>query len=191
MTSRRLVGDARGATIVEFALIVMPLMMILMAVLEFGHTLYVQGMLQGAVQEAVRSASLGEASGTAVDAIVTRRVKSLVRATDLDFEQKAYDRFSSVGRPEVLVTDNNGNGRYDPGDCWLDARPNGIYDQDAGRIGLGRGDDILVYTVVASVPRLAPLTGSFGISPTKRITAQTMMRNQPYSTQDPVATICG
>lgn len=189
---RSLLRDRRGVTVIEFALISVPLMLFLLGTLELGRMYYVQGVMQGAVQEAVRVAGIGGASLTTaqIDQIVKDRLKTLVAPANLSFERKSYTQFSGVGRAEPLTTDKNNNGSYDPGDCFTDMNGNGVYDTDQGRTGLGGGDDIFYYRVQANLPRIIPFSNLFGVGRTIPLAAETMMRNQPYAAQVVPATVC-
>src|SRR3954452_20652197 len=55
--ARRL-RDARGASAVEFALIVPLLIMLVLGIAEFGHAFQVQGTLSAAAREGVRAMAL-------------------------------------------------------------------------------------------------------------------------------------
>ena len=187
---RRLLRERRGATAVEFAMIIGPLMLIIMATLDLGYRMYVQSVLQGAMIEAVRVSSIGGKTTAQVDQVVKDRLKSLLGADKLSFERKSYYQFSYVKKPEPLITDKNGNGAYDPGDCWKDVNPNGTYDTDSGKTGLGGGDDIFYYQVTATFPHLGPAARMLGEGANHIVTANTMMRNQPFATQAQPSTVC-
>lgn len=182
--------DTRGVTAIEFGLLAIPLMMILLVTLDLGHRMYIAAVLQGAVAEGVRVASIGDSTDAQVDQIVKNRVSGLMRANRLSFTRKSYYQFSNVNAAEPLTSDKNGNGAYDTGDCFLDINGSGSYETDGGKAGLGGGDDIFYYQVVATYPRLVPLGKLLGWSDTQTVQATTMMRNQPYSGQNPPATVC-
>jgi len=57
MTGRRL-GDERGASAVEFALIVPLLVLLVLGIIEFSHAYQVQGTLSAAAREGVRVMAL-------------------------------------------------------------------------------------------------------------------------------------
>jgi Flp pilus assembly protein TadG len=56
--SRRLLRDERGASAVEFALIVPLLIALVVGIVEFGHAFQVQGQLSAAAREGVRTMAL-------------------------------------------------------------------------------------------------------------------------------------
>jgi Flp pilus assembly protein TadG len=53
-----LLSDRRGATVVEFALILPPFLLLLFGVVEFGRALWTQSALHFAVEEAARCAAV-------------------------------------------------------------------------------------------------------------------------------------
>lgn len=187
----RLGRDARGAALTEFGLILVPLSVVLLGTFDLGYQSYVRSVLQGALNDVARTASVetpdfGARTGTVEQRIETAlkdKVSVLGRSGTFDVKISNYYRFSGVGKPERLVTDVNGNGRYDPGDCWLDTNPNGVFDLDSGKSGLGGADDIAFYEVTLRKPRLLPLSGLMGISPNYEFRATTAMRTQPYANQ--------
>jgi Flp pilus assembly protein TadG len=56
--SRRRLRDERGASAVEFALIVPLLIALVVGIIEFGHAFQVQGQLSAAAREGVRAMAL-------------------------------------------------------------------------------------------------------------------------------------
>jgi len=56
--ARRRLGDERGASAVEFALIVPFLLMLVLGIVEFSHAFQVQGTLSAAAREGVRVMAL-------------------------------------------------------------------------------------------------------------------------------------
>ena len=57
-SSRRLIGDARGTSAVEFALLAIPLFTFLLGVVEFGRLYWTQSELQYAAEAAARCATV-------------------------------------------------------------------------------------------------------------------------------------
>ena len=54
---RKLRADERGATIVEFALVAMPLCVLVMGGFDLGHQSYIRSVMQGALNDAARRAA--------------------------------------------------------------------------------------------------------------------------------------
>lgn len=187
----RLEGDQRGATIVEFAIILLPLTVTLCGFLEIGYRVYVTSLLQGALHAAARQATIGDKSETAIDQMVKRQLAPLVRPDDISSVRKSYTQFSGVGKAERLVLDRNGNGSYDAGDCWIDSNPGGRFDKDGGAAGLGRADDIFYYEITVKYDRLLPLDKLLGWPAQEVVVGNTMMRNQPYAGRIAPPRVCG
>lgn len=200
---RRLGRDQRGATIVEFAVIAMPMCVLLMGGLELGYNSYVRSTLQGALHDAARVAAVENpilaTEGDTVEEQVANMIKDTVAHVApnavVDVDQKSYFEFSSIGEPEKLMTDNNGNGKYDASDedCFEDANGNGTFDPDSGKSGTNGGaDDVVLYTAKVSAPRILPLDRLVpGISEKVEYTLRAAVRNQPYGQQPTAPVICG
>lgn len=200
---RRLGRDQRGATIVEFAVIAMPMCVLLMGGLELGYNSYVRSTLQGALHDAARVAAVENpilaSEGDTVEEQVANMIKETVAHVApnavVDVDQKSYFEFSSIGEPEKLMTDNNGNGKYDASDedCFEDANGNGTFDPDSGKSGTNGGaDDVVLYTAKVSAPRILPLDRLVpGVSEKVEYTLRAAVRNQPYGQQPTAPVICG
>lgn len=175
--------DRRGATIIEFAIILPVLMMLLMGLFDMMFQLYAQSILTGAVQKAARDSAIeGGADETgAIDAKVLDRMRALVTVTDHDSERRSYKTFTSI-KPEVFY-DNNGNNRFDGGDCFDDINANGVWDQDPGETGQGGADDVTLYTFSVTYDRVFPTMTLLGRPSTVTLTAKTLLKNQPYRQQ--------
>jgi Flp pilus assembly pilin Flp len=194
-------GDERGATIVEFAFVVGPMLLLLMGGLELGYNSYVRSTMQGALNDAARTAAVefpiinvpGSTVEEQVENLIEETVKHVAPNASIEVTQKSYFEFSAIGNPEKLMTDNNGNGQFDAddNDCWEDANGNGSYDTDAGKTGNGGADDVVLYSASISTPRILPLQNFLpGVGPTMEYTLQTAVRNQPYDKQATAAVIC-
>ena len=198
---RHLRRDQRGATIVEFAIISGPMLLLLMGGLELGYDSYVRSTMQGALNDAARTAAVefpiinvpGSTVEEQVENLIEEQVHNVAPNATITVTQKSYFDFSSIGDPEKLMTDHNGNGQFDAadGDCYEDANGNGSYDTDAGKTGNGGADDVVLYTAHVSAPRILPLDGFLpGVGPTIEYSLQTAVRNQPYDQQATAAVIC-
>jgi len=187
---RRLRRDQRGVNIVEFGLIAGPFVMLILVILDFGYRLYLETVVEGTVNKAARRATIGGQSSTAIDDFVRSQLVAFSKRATITITKKSYGDFSGVNKAEKLTDDKNGNGNYDPGDCFEDALVNGQYDSDAGKTGLGGSDDIVYYQVSVDFPRLVPLGKFLGFSNTETVTANTVLRNQPYGAQAQPSEIC-
>lgn len=194
----RMRADESGATIVEFAFVLLPLLILLMGGLDVGYQAYVRSVLQGALYDVSRSGSMeapnltcaGDTVEERIDCALRARSDVVARNATYEIEMSNFFDFSTVGRSEKLVTDYNNNGRYDTGDCFVDLNANRAFDQDAGRTGVGGSDDVVFYQVTLTMPRLLPTPEILSLPENYEITVQTAVRNQPYAQQATPPTVC-
>lgn len=183
----RLAGDDRGATLIEFALIAPVLCLLLLCAFDMAHTLYVQTVLQGAVQKAGRDSSLEDGADptvqAAIDAIVTQQVKALNADVNPTFDRKAYQTFAAASAKAEPWTDTDKDGKCDNGEPYEDDNGNGVWDSDVGAAGQGGAKDRTVYTVTLRYPHLFPIYGFIGGSNYVNLSATTILENQPYADQ--------
>ena len=177
-------GDARGATVIEFALVAPVLLLTVMGFTDLLYRGYASSILSGAIQKAGRDSTLetGSANLATLDANVIAAVRQIAKNATYTTTRRSYSTFSAV-KPEDY-TDTNNNGIRDPGECYTDANNNGSWDADGGNNGLGSADDIVVYQVTVTYPRIFPLAKFLGWSTTQQISAKTILRNQPYNEQN-------
>lgn len=199
---RRLGSDQQGATIVEFAFVALPMVMLLLGGLDLGYQSYVRSTMQGALNDSARKAAVRDPSFTVPGNTVEEKVENYIKGVTekvavnatINVSQRSYFDFSDVGNPEKLMTDINSNGQYDEtdGDCFEDANNNGAFDTDAGVDGRGGANDVVFYSADISMPRLLPWHNFVpGLSPTIDMELETAVRSQPYGTQATKPVICG
>jgi hypothetical protein len=190
--------DCRAVVTVEFALLSVPLVVMVIGSFDFAYQVYLKTVVQGALNDVSRTASLEAPdleckTGTLpekVQCAIKRRSDVVARDATYAVRIRNFYDFSTVGRSEKLVTDYNNNGVYDAGDCFVDLNENGRFDTDAGRDGVGGADDVSYYTVTVTMPRLFPLDKFLPLSPNYEITGETALRNQPYARQRIPPTVC-
>jgi Flp pilus assembly protein TadG len=186
-----LVRDEQGTTILEFGLIAPSLIVMLMGALDFGHTLYMQGVLQGAVQKAARDGTLQQTAGTdatardTIDTIVRNQVKTLHKQATVTITRRFYRTFSDAAAASAeTFTDTDHDGICNHGEPFDDRNSNGVRDMDgADSVDHAGARDDVVYTVAISYPRMFPIDKFIGGSGTTRLTATTVLSNQPFGTQ--------
>lgn len=178
---RRLAGDCRGVSLVEFGLVAPVLAMTIIGLFDMGYSMYVHSVLQGALHDAARMATVGNITGEQIDAKIKSRLDTVSNHGTVTLKLESYTNFSDVKMPEKITGDTVPIGQYNVGDCYEDANGNGRYDLDRGKTGLGRADDIVNYTVTITYDRVLPVAGLFGWSDTNTITGSTPLRNQPYA----------
>lgn len=184
-TWRALRRDARGATIVEFGLILVPLCVILLGTLDLGYTSYLNSVVQGTLHEASREATLGNKRGDEIDALVKSRLSKLVHAQYVTITKKSYAEFGRIAQPEKLKKDVNKNGQYDApdGDCYEDFNDDGYFNDGtaAGAATIGGAEQVLFYEVSVNMPHITPIGKFLGWSGMNQVKSNTVIRNQPYA----------
>jgi Flp pilus assembly pilin Flp len=185
----RLGGDRRGVTAVEFGIILAPLCITLLGLTDLGYRSYVASIVQGALHEASRMATVGDKTGAQIDAHVQDRLKEFSKKATVTITKQSYAEYSNVAKAEKITSDTAPVGSYNAGDCFEDANANGKYDTDQGKTGLGGAEDIVNYKIDFTFPRLVPLGKFLGWSDTETISASTVLRNQPYAARSSGTTV--
>lgn len=187
MRLKSLGGDARGATVVEFAFVAPIMIMMLMGLMDISYRFYVQSILTGAMQRAGRSTTLetGASSAAALDAKVLAEIKQVATNATWSSTRESFSDYSSMS-PEAF-NDTNGNSVRDPGECYSDTNDNGQWDAYPAKTGLGGASDTVAYTFTVTYPRLFPMAGWLGWGQNQVISARTVLKNQPYTTNAQVA----
>ena len=178
-----LARDRRGATVIEFAMIAPVMVVLLLGLLDLTDQVYVQSVLDGAMQKAGRDSSLeaNVENASALDEKVKAMVGSIAKNATYTSERKSYSTFALV-KPENF-TDGNNNGRRDPGECFDDVNNNGQWDTDPGRNNQGGANDVTKYTVTVTYPHITPVMKLLGWPEKVTLTSTTLLKNQPYKTQ--------
>lgn len=181
-------SDERGATVVEFAIIAPVMGLVLLGAFDVGHTLYMRAVLQGVLQKAARDSSLESGSEQAkleaIDKKVTAQVSAIANNGAIEIKRRYYRTFSEASAAKAEDwTDSNGNGTCDAGEPYTDRNLNKIWDKDGANGGQGGARDSTVYTVTVSYPRFFPIYNMIGGSNTTKVSAATVLRNQPYADQ--------
>lgn len=186
----RLCRDTRGATIIEFVIILPVLVGLILAILEVGYQGYVSAVVQGALSKTARQVTVGDKTAADVVTLIRSEVQVVVPAQYVNVTTRRYYNYSNVGKPEKIISDTDPQGTFNLGDCFEDANNNGIYDVAPGDDGIGTADDIVYYTVRVIYPNLTPIGALLSWSPTRTASATTVIRNQPFTSRAEPTTIC-
>lgn len=185
-----LAGARDGVTVVEFAMIAPVFFLLLMGLFEFGHTLYMESALEGALQKAARDSTLEANTAderiALIDQSVRDQVKLLNKKADPDIKRRFYRTFSDAAAARAEDWDDtNDNKTCDNGELYEDANHNNVWDADGGDEGQGGAKDATVVTVTVTYPPMFPLKKLLGIdnNDDTRIVARTVLKNQPYTSQ--------
>lgn len=189
----RLHADEHGSTIVEFAIIAPVVGMLLFGAFDVGHTLYMRAVLQGELQKAARDSALETGSSAAqlliIDNKIKERVGTLASNATIEIKRRYYRTFTDASAALAEGwTDSNSNGKCDEGEPYVDRNLNNRWDADGGDGGQGGARDSTVYTVNVSYPRFFPIYKIIGGSDTTKVSAETVLRNQPYAEQSTYGT---
>ena len=189
---RQMLNNCSGNTIIEFAIIAPTMMIVIMGLGDVLYQSYVQSILTGAVQKAGRDSAIqgGAQQTSTIDSKVSATVGTIAKNATFSSTRLSYASYANTA-PEPF-TDTNNNGIRDPGECYTDVNGNGQWDSNPGMSGQGGASDTTIYTMTIVYPRLFPVAGLIGMSPTQTLTAKTLLKNQPYATQNMItpATIC-
>lgn len=185
---RRLGRDETGISIVEFGFVAPLFIGLLLVVFEFGFAFYARAVLQGAVEEAARSASLENTEWNTITSRVERQVRTVIPTSNADtnisfqLDPEYYASYSDIQLPEDF-DDNNNNDIRDADECFVDRNANRTYDTDVGLAGRGGAQDVVAIDATLTYVRPFPLWKLFGMENTQTIELHTYIRNQPFSAQ--------
>lgn len=183
MKLKRLSSNQDGAAIVEFALIAPTMVLMMMGVFELGHTMYVRGVVNGAMHEAGRDSTIENAKLKKIEDQVRRRVGPVAPKAKFKFQRTFHNSYSTIEKME-LFTDVNGDGKCSDGEPFEDLNDNGIRDKASGTSGQGSARDAVVFQVTVTYKRLFPMPGLSGWSSKNKVMGRTILRNQPYRQQE-------
>lgn len=186
MSAVQLARDSRGTTVVEFALVAPVLLLLSLGGLELAHMMYVRSILQGQTQKAGRDMSLEDAADAVRQEQIEGQVRSAVLAVvssgSVTFAKTSFHDYRNAHDRMEEYSDSNHNGRCDSGEAFVDANNNSTWDTDTGVDGRGGAKDVVLLTATATYPRLA-LGKLFASDPDVKLTASTVLRNQPSDEQ--------
>ncbi len=192
---QRLVGDNAGSVLLELIFVLPVIALATIGTLEIGMTMLSSTLLEGAISEASRAGMTGyTANGltraTYINDLLKKETFGMINLKNLVITQKVYDSFGNVGLAEPY-TDVNGDGVYTPGvDSYTDLNCNNKWDAEVGTAGLGGPSQVVLYKVVYDANFM---TGFFSRmigdgSGKIRLTASTVIQNEPYGTPVPGCT---
>jgi Flp pilus assembly pilin Flp len=182
-TLRRLRGDQRGATIVEFAVIFPVFILAIFGIIETAIVLFVSSSIEAAVLEASRFGITGGLTpGVSREArvldIVGDKTYGLVDMEQVDIQTLVYASFDDIGQPEPFE-DDNFNTVWDDPEPFTDVNGNGVWDADMGAAGLGGPSDVVVYRVSYDWGVMTPLIQDV-LGDSVRHVSSVAVRNEPF-----------
>jgi Flp pilus assembly protein TadG len=188
---KRLRADKRGATLVEFALLLPLIMVVSMGLLDFAHRFFSKAMFEGAVQKAARDATLESGASVASNTLIDKKVKDnfkevngSVTDSNFTFTRRNFKDFTNSGKMEPSTGPGgqcappSGGTTY----TYVDINNSNTWD-DGAQGGQGGANDVVLYTATVTYRSLFPVNSLFGASQYQTIKASTVLRNQPYNSQ--------
>lgn len=191
---------ARGASALETAMCLPPLVLLLTMAADHAWLALAQHQLAHAARAASRYGITGQADaapagatmvafcpgsaaqgGTArvdrIRGIIAEEAGTVLRISELCLGLGSYAGYQGVGRPEPLA-DINGNGRHDGSEAFTDINGNGVWDADQAVATPGGADQVAVY----SLRYIAhPLTGVVpGLARDIPLETRVVVRNEPF-----------
>jgi hypothetical protein len=179
---RHLAAAEGGAAAIEFAIVAPVFFLLLLGFADIGHMAYARAVLNGAVEQAARSASLETGDTTVADNIVKNAMKPIIPSATIATSRKSYFDFADVERPEKF-TDNNHNGTCDNGEPFVDENRSGAWESDVGKAGNGGAGDVILYTVTVTYKPIFTAKFISNWNSTRTLTAVGVRKNQPFAAQ--------
>jgi len=183
-------GNQDGASIMEFGLIAPVVMVMMLGTMDIGHSYFVRATLDGAMQNAARSSSLEGSATLTAQELVDLRVESSILAlapnATITSTRRYYKTFSdaALARAETVIESPTGaDMKCDPGESFMDANDNGVWDADGGTDGQGGAKDIVIIKFKVSYPRLFPMAKLLGLPANVELESNSILANQPYGEQ--------
>ena len=181
-TLRDLLRCDRGATALEFALILPALLLFIVGSIEAAIILFIGSSIESAVLQASRYGITGNEVGISradkVMQIVEANTYGLLDMDTVNMETLVYDSFEDIGKPEPL-TDDNGDGDWDEGEAFVDVNGNGEWDEDMGEAGLGGGGAVVVYRLTYPWGVVTPILQQ-ALGGTVTHVSSIALKNEPF-----------
>ena len=198
LSSLRLWCCQCGNATVEFALVLMPVLLVICGGFEVSMLTYTRSQLEGATTRATRMATTGHYSDEEINKYIRDRMASLnIAAQDVIIKRASYRSFADINQPEPLVSDVDPiGGTPSTGDCFQDVNGNGQWDSDMGSDSLGRSEDVVRLNVTVNYKLffyfLSPaFKAKAGRVP---IISNVVMKSEPWgdrsSAETPVVDVC-
>lgn len=181
--AKKLIGDRRGVTAVEFALVCPVMFLLIMGTIEMGFMMYQRSHIEGVLRIAARMAVTGDTAvngqdGAKIDAYVKKAIPLTQSGIgNVEVTKEFYDRFTQVRKPERKTS-----GGANPPYCFDDVNSNQTWDTNPSRTGLGGPDDIINYKVTLTYDALFPLVTNV-VTKNKKVVlmSQVTLRNEPFA----------
>jgi TadE-like protein len=180
----RISHDERGSTIVEFALVLVPLLTLITASWEMGRQVYVSSVVQGVVVQAARKSAMENATTSAVTTFVRAQLAEFAEPSAITLTMTNFRKFTGVNKAEVIDNDSTTTGTIgvlDIGECYIDSNNNNTRDMLQGDSGIGSADDAMRVSISVQAKRLTPIGEWIGFGETYNIERTTFVQIEPFA----------
>ncbi|MEZ5756688.1 MAG: TadE/TadG family type IV pilus assembly protein [Emcibacteraceae bacterium] len=178
--------NEKGATVVEYALILPVFLVLTLGSMEIGRILMVYSALEGAVTESTRISITGnipDGYATTEDYIkdyVKDSLENFGIDAGVNISMKVYDSFSDIGSAEPF-TDENADLICNNGEFYTDVNGNNTWDEDMGANGAGGEENIMVMEIDVALPYMMHgIIDAFSHEENINLSTSTAVRNEPY-----------
>lgn len=181
---QRLLRNERGSPAIEFAFVAPAVLMMLVAIIEFGMIMVVDLTMENALRDASRFGITGQTPSEGgrddfIVALINNHLLNVVDVAHTEIEITAYPTFADIGKAEYI--DANSNGAWDAGEASQDCNGNGTIDNDRGTPGAGGAGQAVLYHIAYDWPLLTPVLKPFiGKDGTFHLEANLAVRNEPW-----------
>jgi Flp pilus assembly protein TadG len=94
---RRFAAAREGVTIVEFALVAAPFLILVLGITDLGFRLYASSMLQGALNEAARQVTVGGVASSSITTFVQGRIQTIFPLGTVTVTSSSYFDYTAAG----------------------------------------------------------------------------------------------
>ncbi len=184
---RRARGDQNGSYLIEFAILVLPMMTFILGAIEIGYFSYAKARVEGTLREVSRLSATGyfitdevtsdgdddmeggqendEAPPASLKLISDYIAAELqgIPGADFDVDVRSYQDFQDIENPEPITRDAEPlGGEPGDGDCFVDVDGDGEWTRDIQGIeGVGGAEDIVYFGLQVKYPPLFSLSRTF------------------------------
>lgn len=161
--------DRSGATAIEFAIVAMPFLAVIFAIIEFGLAFFINRILDNSVADATRLIKTGQAQKQGLNeaqfktAVCQQLTSALCNESRLEVDVRVFNSFSQIALPDLVDADGNMT--------------------DRSSFATGKGGQIVVARVIYRWPMFTSLlqTNAGDTGNMERLLISTaVFRNEPF-----------
>lgn len=196
--ARRLIPDTRGATAIEFGFVALPLILLVMAIIEFGLLMFTQMAVESAVGNVARTTTIGSTAGfpdrvSYLKDELRRQTEGLIYSESIIISSEVVDAGGTPTyvEPELCLSDPPVLGPTCPsGTAFVDSNGNGVYDGGTLSNNYGGSGDLVRINVALPWKFFTPIIGKFfgsertvgesTLAGTYVIRSSAIVKNEPF-----------